>query len=158
MAFLMAPTLSKGIPLMAPLSLGKRNKSHRAISGEEGVFSSTEMFLSARNYRMLSPFSLVTFQTCPDLRQLSFKQIFYAHPTCSHSKYRPTIATHQLPYPFDVDLSPACWRPFAFESYFTPSLNLLGHSKACVRDMVSSPYTFREFFPTEPKISGLFIP
>ena len=52
-ALLMASTPSKWVPLMIPLSLGKRRKSHGARSCEQGGFSSTVMFFSARNCRML---------------------------------------------------------------------------------------------------------
>ena len=39
--------------------------------------------------------------------------------TYTHSNRKLTIVTHHLPYPFGVELSPACWRPPApFTSSF----------------------------------------
>ena len=64
--------------------------------------------------------------------------------TCDLSNSQPIIATHHLPYPLDVDLSPACWRPPASGVIFhllAPLFDLLCHSKTCVCNMVLSPCT-----------------
>ena len=37
--------------------------------------------------------------------------LFHVQLTCDHSNTQPTIATHNLLYPLDSHLSPACWRP-----------------------------------------------
>ena len=64
--------------------------------------------------------------------------------TCDLLNSQPTIATHHLPYPLDVDLSPACWRPPTPGVIFhllAPLSHLLCHSKTRVRNMALSPCT-----------------
>ena len=63
--------------------------------------------------------------------------LFHVLVVCDYSNCQPTITTYHMPYPFDVDLSSACWKPSApwviFHLLATLFEPLVPLKNACVR-------------------------
>ncbi len=73
---------------------------------------------------------------------LSNTFLFHVLLIGDHLNSQRTIATKHLPYPLNVDFSPACWKPTFLESTFhfpRSSLNLY-YSKAREHDIVLFSY------------------
>ena len=154
----------KTVPLDDPLELGEKKKVTWGKIIEYGGSSRIVIFLSVRNFRILCTPSLVTFQTCLDLRNIV---IFCVQLICDHLNRQLTISIYLLPFPLNVKLSSAYWSPpppptpgVIFQlltTFFEPLVPR-------VRDLVLSPYTCWSIssacdgvFSTVPEISSMAI-
>ena len=84
---------------------------------------------------------------------------FHVQPTCDHSNSQPTIATNDLPYLLDIELSPAGWKPPTSEVIFHHLAPLFKPIVPLKTTCITWYYlhTRAEAYQTRPKISGLFI-
>ena len=112
-ALFMASSPSKWVPLMIPLCLWKRKKSHKQDQKNRG-FVSVRWCSSRLRTAGCSPHPVPSIfrhsQIFSDYLPNTI-HFFYVRLTCNHSNRQPTIASLHLPCPFDIDLSPTCWWP-----------------------------------------------
>ena len=86
----------------------------------------------ALNFSMFKS-SVIIFQTV----------LFHDQLTCDHLNSQLMITIHHLPYPLDVDLSPACWRPpTLFMPLFKPLVPL---KNTCVQYSVIFIHLLKHF-------------
>ena len=132
MALLIASTPSKWVPLMIPLSWGKeKNLMEQNQLNKEVVLV---WWCSSHSRPARCTVSLLFRHAQISGDNILNPVLSHIQLTCYHCQ--STIATHHLPYPLDVDLNPACWKPpdpkvifYLIETQFEPLVPLKKNKK-----------------------------